>query len=344
MKNLATHPPKAVIFGCEGTRLSEAEKAFFAEQQPYGFILFARNLETPQQVRALVDEMRDTVGGRNAPVLIDQEGGRVARLRPPHWRKYPPARHIADMADHDPELAAELTFTNTRLIAEELHALGINVDCLPLADVPAPGSHDIIGDRAYGTDPGRVALLARKAADGLLAGGVLPVLKHIPGHGRAEVDSHEALPVVNASLEELRQVDFPPFRALSDLPLGMTAHVLYQAIDPENVATLSTKVLEVIRGELRFDGLLMTDDISMKALKGAIGELSARSLQAGCDLVLHCNGDMAEMQAIAAAVPPMSPEAVRRALHAQAQWQEPQAFDTASAEAKLAAALPQECA
>lgn len=337
-------PPKAVIYGCAGKELLPEERAFFAEQNPFGFILFARNCDNPAQVKALVASLRESVGGREVPVLIDQEGGRVARLRPPHWRKYPPARQLADMADASEKNACEAIYLNSCLIGDELLELGINVDCLPLADVPVEGSHSIIGDRAYGSDPVRVGLLGRQAAQGLLDVGVLPVLKHIPGHGRAMVDSHESLPHVDVSLEEMRRTDFVPFKALADLPLGMTAHVLYTAIDKERVATLSPTCIRLIRDELGFDGLLMSDDISMKALKGDLGELSRQVIAAGCDVVLHCNGKMDEMKAIAPAVGPMNAAAVRRAERAYIAMKARKPFDVAKAEAKLAELMPSEYA
>ena len=342
---MAQSTPKAVIFGCAGLELTAEEKAFFSVHNPYGFILFARNCNNPEQVRKLVVELRTCVGGRNAPVLIDQEGGRVARLKPPHWRKYPAARQIADLADTDPALAAELIYLNSRLIADELISLGINVDCLPLADVPVQGSHDIIGDRAYGYDPARVAALGREAAQGLMDSGVLPVLKHIPGHGRAMVDSHESLPHVTASLEELRKTDFSPFNALADLPFGMTAHILYDAIDPKRVATMSPTVIRMIRDEIGFDGMLMSDDLSMKALSGDFAALAKGTLEAGCDLVLHCNGKMEEMEPVANATPPLSPDAQRRAKRVdQLLSKQVKPFDVASALATMASALPQEIA
>ncbi|MBM3617186.1 MAG: beta-N-acetylhexosaminidase [Alphaproteobacteria bacterium] len=330
--------PKAVIYGCEGHRLSDAEKAFFKAENPLGFILFARNCDNPEQVKALVDELKATVAHRETLVLIDQEGGRVARLRPPHWRKYPPARTLADLPDGSSDEAVRL---NSRLIADELLPLGINVDCLPLADVPVPGSHDIIGDRAYANTPEKVARLGREAALGLLDGGVLPVLKHIPGHGRAMVDSHLDLPTVDASLEELRATDFAPFRALKDLPLGMTAHVRYTAVDAENVATLSAAAIRLIREELGFDGLLMSDDISMKALSGDLGDLSRRALAAGCDIVLHCNGKMDEMLAISPAVGNLDGEALARAERAGRLLKPAGQFDVAQAQARMQALLPE---
>lgn len=330
--------PKAVIYGCEGLCLNDAEKAFFAAENPLGFILFARNCDNPEQVKALVDELKATVSHREALVLIDQEGGRVARLRPPHWRKYPPARMLADLADGHSDEAVRL---NSRMIADELLPLGINVDCLPLADVPVEGSHDIIGDRAYANTPDKVARLGREAALGLLDGGVLPVLKHIPGHGRAMVDSHLDLPTVDASLEELRTTDFAPFRVLKDLPLGMTAHVLYTAIDAENVATLSAAAITLIREEIGFDGLLMSDDISMKALSGDLGELSRKALAAGCDIILHCNGKMDEMLAISTAVGLLDGEALARAERAGRLLAPAKPFDVAQAQSRMQSLLPE---
>lgn len=327
--------PTAAIYGCEGVRLTDAEKRFFAQHRPFGFILFARNCESPEQVKALVEELRATVGGHDAPVLIDQEGGRVARLKPPHWRKYPPARQLADLAKTDEQRGCAAVRLGARLIAEELHALGINVDCVPLADVPVEGSHDIIGDRAYGTTPERVAKMAREASDGLLEGGVLPVLKHIPGHGRAMVDSHLDLPEVTAGLDELRATDFKPFVALADLPFGMTAHVRYTAIDPTRVATLSPACIRLIREELGFQGMLMSDDISMKALSGSLAQLSQDALAAGCDLVLHCNGKMDEMEQIASVVPPLTADALKRAERANGFVKQPAALNAGDAYARL---------
>ncbi|MCH2548048.1 MAG: beta-N-acetylhexosaminidase [Alphaproteobacteria bacterium] len=328
--------PKAVIYGCEGLTLNDAEREFFEKENPLGFILFARNCENPVQVQQLVDELKATVAHRDALILIDQEGGRVARLRPPHWPDYPSARTLANLADKNVQHAGEAIYLNSRLIAEDLTYLGINVDCLPLADVPVEGSHDIIGDRAYGTDPERVATLAREAAQGLMDSGVLPVLKHIPGHGRATVDSHLDLPEVTTSLEELRNTDFAPFRELADLPLGMTAHVLYTGIDPYRVATLSPDVITLIREEIGFNGLLMTDDLSMKALKGDFAKLAHDSLAAGCDVVLHCNGNMEEMRAISTAVHSLNSEAAARALRAERVLKNNRPFDGMVARQRMA--------
>ena len=331
---------RAFIAGCSGSELTVDERAFFRDAEPWGFILFKRNIDTPQQVRALTDALRDTVGVADAPVLIDQEGGRVQRMGPPHWRRYPPGRAYGHMAPGDPIEQRRLARLAARLIADDLLSVGINVDCLPVLDVPVPGAHDIIGDRAYADDPATVTELGRAAAEGLLAGGVLPVIKHIPGHGRAGADSHEALPVVDASREELEGVDFRPFRALADMPLAMTAHVVYTALDPEAPATTSPKVInEVIRGAIGFDGLLMSDDLSMKALSGSLRERAAAALEAGCDVALHCNGKLDEMQAVAAAAPDLSGPAKRRAEAALARIRRQPEPLPVDAHARLTAAL-----
>lgn len=327
--------PSAVIFGLEGTRVSNEEKAFFAEQNPYGFILFARNCDSPDQIRALTNELKQIVGRNNVPVLIDQEGGRVARLKPPHWPKYPPAGVFATLYQRDPEGAAAATYLNARLIAEDLASLGITVDCAPLADLPVEGAHDIIGDRAFGRAPTQVIALARAMANGLIDGGIVPVLKHIPGHGRARADSHEELPVVNETLDVLRATDFVPFKALADLPMAMTAHVLYTAIDKEHLATVSPVAIRLIREELGFAGLLMSDDISMKAMKGDFTERTKAVLAAGCDIVLHCNGNMAEMQSIANGVHELSGLSLKRAEKAMLGAGLRKAFDVVSARDKV---------
>lgn len=305
---------KALIVGCAGSRLSEAEREFLGSERPWGLILFKRNVESPAQIAALTQEFRRVTGYREAPVLIDQEGGRVQRLGPPEWPKFPPAANFGEIHARDPGKGREAARLGGRLIAEELASLGITVDCLPVADLRRPDGHGIIGDRAYGDTIQTVAELARAAAEGLMQGGVLPVMKHIPGHGRANADSHEALPAVSASIEELEKTDFEPFRLLRDLPMAMTAHVLYQSIDPNRAATISRKIVqEIIRGHIGFDGLLMTDDLSMKALTGSLQERAEMSLEAGCDVVLHCNGDLAEMREIAAVCPALAGEASRRA-------------------------------
>ncbi|MCW5749304.1 MAG: beta-N-acetylhexosaminidase, partial [Alphaproteobacteria bacterium] len=276
----------AMIFGCAGHRLSADERSFFRDVDPLGFILFARNVATPAQLRALTSDLRDSVGRADAPVLIDQEGGRVARLKPPYWRVAPPAAVFGELYAREPETAVEAARLNARLIAADLTPLGIDVDCAPVLDVTVPGAHGVIGDRAFGVDPATVAALGRAQADGLLLGGVMPVMKHIPGHGRARADSHLELPVVEATRGELEASDFAPFRALADLPWAMTAHVLYRALSGNRPATTSDVVVrDIIRGHIGFDGLLLTDDLSMGALDGTCAERAAASLAAGCDVV-----------------------------------------------------------
>lgn len=289
----------SAIYGCKGLELNDREKRFFREARPWGFILFSRNADNPEQLRRLTASLREAVG-YDAPILIDQEGGRVQRLRPPHWRAWPAARRYGELFERDEGKGLRAAHLGARLMASELTDAGINADCLPVLDVPVPGAHDVIGDRAYSGDPASVAALGGVVAEGLLASGVLPVVKHMPGHGRACADSHKALPVIDAPLSELEVSDFAPFHALRSLPLAMTAHAVYAALDPENPATTSATVIrETIRERIGFEGLLMSDDISMKALKGGIGVRSRAALRAGCDVVLHCNGDMAEMEAVA---------------------------------------------
>jgi beta-N-acetylhexosaminidase len=296
--------------GCSGERLTASERDFFTAADPVGFILFRRNCSSPAQVRDLVGSLRDCIGRADAPVLIDQEGGRVARLRPPHWRHYPSAGHLASLPD---PAAARAVRLGARLIADDLARLGITVNCLPVLDIPAAGADPVIGDRAYGSDPERVARLAGAACAGLLEGAVLPVLKHIPGHGRARVDSHHACPQVETSCEELANTDFAPFRALAAMPWAMTAHIVYSAIDPTAPVTLSSHVItEIIRGEIGFDGVLVSDDLSMRALGGRLGERTRQALAAGCDLALHCSGDPGEMQEVVAAARPISPLTAQR--------------------------------
>ncbi len=305
--------PKAVILGCAGLELTSEEKTFFSAEDPFGFILFGRNCENPEQVGSLVTDLRDAVARADAPVLIDQEGGRVQRLKPPHWRQAPPAARFGELYSRDPAAGLEAVQINSTLIGLELAELGISVDCLPCLDVVTADGHNIIGDRAFGSDPCLVSALGKAACDGILAAGVLPVLKHVPGHGRARVDSHLELPTVEAAGKDLADVDFAPFRVLSDMPLAMTAHVVYTAFDPEAPATLSKRVVgEVIRGQIGFEGILMSDDISMKALSGEIGARTAQAFDAGCDIVLHCNGDMEEMKAAAAATADLDCSIVER--------------------------------
>jgi beta-N-acetylhexosaminidase len=305
--------PRAVIFGCAGPDLTADERAFFRDADPLGFILFARNVDTPERTRRLTEALRSSVARADAPVLIDQEGGRVARLRPPHWRKAPPARLLGELYARDAERGLEATRLNSRLLAADVASIGVDVDCLPVLDIAFPETHAAIGDRAYADRPEPVAALGRAAAEGLLAEGVMPVIKHMPGHGRATVDSHESLPRVGASRAELERTDFVPFKLLADLPWAMTAHLLFDAIDPAAAITVSARgVKEVIRGHIGFDGLLLSDDLSMQALGGSLAERAERCLAAGCDIALHCNGRMDEMTAIAARTGPMTEKAAAR--------------------------------
>lgn len=327
----------AAIYGLEGLVLTEAERKFFGEVKPFGYILFKRNCDTPQQLRALTDSLRAFSGNTEIPILIDQEGGRVARLQAPHWRKPPAAALLAGLGAE----AKHAIHLNAKLIAAELRAMGINVNCAPLADIPVEGAHDIIGDRAYGREAQQVIDFGREMANGLLEGGVMPILKHIPGHGRARVDSHEDLPVVDAPLAELEATDFVPFRELRDIPLGMTAHIVYTALDAENVATTSPIAINYIRNQIGFDGLLMSDDLSMKALRGSYQEKAEATLAAGCDLVLHCNGKMDEMIEVAKGTAKMTAEALRRANAAWAKMPQPASVNMAAMEAELNALLPQ---
>jgi beta-N-acetylhexosaminidase len=327
---------RAFITGIAGTSLTADEREFIRSASPWGFILFKRNIDNPAQVTKLVAEMRDALGDEGAPVLIDQEGGRVQRLGPPHWPAYPPGALFSTLYDLDSQLALSAAWLSARLIAADLTDLGITVDCLPLADVPVAGADAVIGDRAYGTDPAKVAAIAQAVADGLIQGGVLPVLKHIPGHGRATADSHLRLPVVDASEDELDQTDFAAFQPLAELPLAMTAHVVFSAIDPAQPATTSATIIErVIRGVIGFQGLLMSDDVSMNALAGTIAERSRASLAAGCDIVLHCNGKLDEMREVAAAAPLLQGQAAQRAAHALAVRRAPEPFDRVEARVQL---------
>ncbi|RVU16022.1 beta-N-acetylhexosaminidase [Methylobacterium oryzihabitans] len=328
----------ALILGCAGPTLGREEAAFFRDARPWGFILFKRNIETPEQVRALTAALRETVGRDDAPVLIDQEGGRVQRMGPPHWRAYPSGRSY--LRAGGPENAPALARLGARLMAHDLASVGINVDCAPVLDVPVPGAHDVIGERAYGTDPDTVARIGRAVAEGLMEGGVLPVVKHMPGHGRAGADSHHALPVVTADRAGLDAHDFRPFRALADLPLAMSAHVVFTAIDPDNPATTSARVIaEVVRGHIGYDGLLMTDDLSMRALSGDFRSRTEAAFRAGCDVGLHCNGDRTEMEGVVAAAPVLAGEALRRADAALARLAPASGFDAAEARARLDAGL-----
>jgi len=327
---------RAFITGVSGTALTPEERSFLRESEPWGLILFKRNVAAPDQLRALVASFREAVG-REAPVLVDQEGGRVQRLGPPHWPKYPAGADYGRLWDVDRTLALDAARLGARLIAADLLPLGIDVDCLPLADVPTADADRVIGDRAYGADAEKVAAIAGAIAEGLMDGGVLPVLKHLPGHGRANADSHLSLPTVTADRTSLEAVDFAAFRPLARLPLGMTAHVVFSAFDPIAPATTSrTMVQEVIRDSIGFEGALMSDDISMGALSGAIAERAQAALAAGCDIVLHCNGRIGEMRAVAAAVPLLSGRANTRAAAALAARKAPRAIE-AQAHARFAA-------
>jgi beta-N-acetylhexosaminidase len=336
---LPDNAPLAVILGCSGEHLTASERDFFAAADPAGFILFRRNCNSPGQVRDLVASLRGCVGRDDAPILIDQEGGRVARLRPPHWRRYPSAARLALLPDPSAATAARL---GARLIADDLAGLGITVDCLPVLDLSVSGADPVIGDRAFGDDPERVARLAGAVCAGLLDGAVLPVLKHIPGHGRARVDSHHACPRVETSFEELARTDFAPFRALATMPWAMTAHIVYSAIDPSAPATLSSRlVAEVIRGEIGFNGVLVSDDLSMRALGGGLGERTRQGLAAGCDLALHCNGDPGEMEEVVAAARPISQLTAARLGRGEAMrcGSTPNGFDRKEVEARFDALL-----
>ena len=305
--------PTAVIFGCAGDTLGADERAFFADADPLGFILFQRNCREPEQLRDLVSALRDSVKRGDAPVLVDQEGGRVQRLGPPHWRRRAPWRSFGDVAaERSLDRAIEAARVNAREMAGELADVGIDVNCLPLLDVPAPAGHAVIGDRAFSTDPEIVAALGRAVCEGLLSEGVTPVIKHMPGHGRATVDSHLSLPSVDAPAEAL-EADFAPFRALRDMPWAMTAHVVYAAFDATAPATVSRNLIQrIIRGSIGYEGLLVSDDICMQALTGGPGARARAALDAGCDVVLHCNGDLEDMRETMRDANPMSGRAMAR--------------------------------
>ena len=329
----------AAVYGCAGHRLTAEERAFFKDVRPWGFILFRRNVDSPDQVRALTEALREAVDDPDAPVLVDQEGGRVQRLGPPHWPKYPPASAYLK-ATNDPLTARELARLGGRLMAHDLKAVGINIDCAPVLDAPVPGAHDIIGDRAFADSPAGLIPLARAQAEGLMAGGVLPVIKHMPGHGRAFADSHKDLPVVEATLEELEAWDFQPFRALSDMPIAMTAHIVFTAIDRKRPATQSKKVIRLMRERLGFGGFLLSDDLVMNALKGTLTQRAEASLKAGCDAVIHWNGDLDEMRQVAEGVGALKGAAARRAKAALARIvRTPEPLDVAYARERFDALL-----
>ncbi|WP_166295846.1 MULTISPECIES: beta-N-acetylhexosaminidase [unclassified Bradyrhizobium] len=331
---------RAFITGVSGLTLNDAEREFIRAERPWGFILFKRNIESPAQVAALVAELRSAGGEADAPVLIDQEGGRVQRLGPPHWPVYPPGASFSALYDIDPKLGLAAARLSSRLIAADLIDLGITVDCLPLADVPVAGADAVIGNRAYGTEPGKVAAIARAVTEGLEQGGVLPVLKHIPGHGRATADSHFRLPTVDTAKGELERSDFAAFQPLADLPMAMTAHVVFSALDPVHPATTSATIIEqVIRGLIGFQGLLMSDDVSMNALAGSIAERTRAIVSAGCDVVLHCNGNIDEMREVARETPELTGKALERAKATLVARKQPQPLDRQAARAELDALL-----
>src|SRR5258705_2178721 len=331
---------RAFITGVSGLELTDAEREFVRAERPWGFILFKRNVDTPAQIAQLVGELRNCVGNPEAPVLIDQEGGRVQRLGPPHWPSYPPGAVFGSLYEIDRALGLKAARLSSRLIASDLIDLGISVDCLPLADVPVEGSDAVIGNRAYGTEPGKVADIARAVTEGLEQGGILPVLKHIPGHGRATADSHFGLPTVDTGRKELERTDFAAFQPLADLPMAMTAHVVFSAIDPAQPATTSATMIEqVIRGVIGFQGLLMSDDVSMNALAGSIAERTRAIVDAGCDMVLHCNGKLDEMREVARQTPKLSGRALERAEKALASRKQPVPVDRLMARTELDALI-----
>ena len=324
----------AAIFGCAGPALLPAERAFFRDADPFGFILFARNVETPDRLRRLTADLRDVVG-REAPVLIDQEGGRVQRLRAPYWREWlPPLDAVTGF--QRVEDAARAMQLQARIIAAELLAVGIDANCAPVADVARETTHPFLKNRCYGTDPAVVSAVARAVADGCLAGGVLPVVKHMPGHGLSVMDTHHDLPTVRVGRAELQAVDFAPFRALADLPMAMTAHIVFSDYD-DRPATQSSTMIKVIRDEIGFHGLLLTDDLNMEAVQGSLASRTAASLAAGCDIALHCKGDLAQMVEVATAAGEMRPDTRARAMAALAARRPAPEVDIAGLEADLAA-------
>lgn len=332
---------KALVVGCSGTRLTPAERAFFRGARPAGLILFRRNCRDRDQLRALVDEAREAAGA-TFMVLIDQEGGRVQRLRPPAWRDCPPARAFGRAYTQDRREGLEAAWSAARLVADELRDAGITVNCAPVLDLAVPGAHDIIGDRAYGSDVETVAALGRAVAEGYIAGGVVPVIKHMPGHGRALADSHHSLPVIDAGGQELANSDFKPFAALADMPAAMTAHLLLTAFDRERPVSVSPTIIgEVIRGQLGFDGLLMSDDLSMQALTGTLAERARDAIAAGCDIALHCNANLNEMEQVAEVVPELAGRALARVERALAVTGTRTPYDKAKAERLLAAVVRQ---
>ena len=331
---------QAAIYGLEGLELSPDEQGFFRDAKPTGYILFRRNIENREQLKRLTDSLRSLEGHDAVPILIDQEGGRVARMRPPEWPAFPSGEAFDNLYQLAPSSAIEAARVNARALGLMLHEVGVNVDCLPMLDVRQPGATDIVGDRALGSEPMQVAALGRSILDGLASAGVLGVIKHIPGHGRALLDSHLALPVVDAGENELA-IDLEPFERLRDAAMGMTSHLLYTVWDAERPASQSRTVIhDIIRGRIGFDGFLMSDDIGMEALAGDHGQRAAACVAAGCDVALHCDGKMAHMVSVAAAVPALSDEGEARLVRAMAMRSTPDdEMDFAAAVAKRDALL-----
>ena len=333
------HEARAFTCGCSGLAFTQDERDFMQRFKPWGLILFGRNVHNRSQLTAITQNFRELVGREDAPVLIDQEGGRVRRMKEPDWRPHPAAAAY-DRLDCGEDDKAALVREGARLIAHDLIEVGINVDCMPVLDVPVPGAHDIIGDRAFATAPATIIALGKAQIQGLMDGGVLPVMKHIPGHGRAGADSHLALPRVSATVEELSASDFVTFRSLDQCPIAMTAHVVYESIDPQRPCTTSPKVIrDVIRGEIGFKGLLMSDDLSMKALDGPLSVRAKQALFAGCDLALHCNGDMEEMREVASEAKELEGQSLRRSQQALVHLSVPGLFDAEAAQEHLSALL-----
>jgi len=333
-------PASAAVYGCKGPQLAAEERAFFRDVRPFGYILFARNAENPEQLRALCRDLRVAGDDESAPIFIDQEGGRVQRLKPPHWRARPPARTFGRLFHMDPESGRESAYLCARLIAHELRSVDVTVNCAPVLDAPVEGAHDIIGDRAFSSDPAAIIELGRAAIEGYLDGGVLPIIKHIPGHGRATADSHLSLPRVSAGANELSGHDFVTFRGLNRAPIAMTAHVVYEAIDDRRPATISPRVLHnVVRGEIGFEGLLVSDDLSMSALSGSLAARAKAAFFAGCDIALHCNGKLDEMKEVASETKPLAGPALARAKAALALLHAPIELDVEAAEKRLAALI-----
>jgi beta-N-acetylhexosaminidase len=323
---------KAFISGCAGATLCDAERRFFAAARPCGLILFARNCQTQAQLRALIADFKDAVASDEVLILIDQEGGRVQRLRPPNWQNMPPARCYGRLYEIDPERGKQAAFAGARLTAQALHDLGISVNTMPVLDVPQEGAHEIIGDRAYSADPETVIALGRAVMEGSLSGGVLPVIKHVPGHGRATADSHLALPRIDADASELEAIDFRPFRALRQAPLAMTAHVLLPAFDERRPSSVSPVIMgEVIRNRIGLTGLVMSDDLGMKALGGSFADRARGVIDAGCDVALHCSGNLVEMIEVGDAAPPLDGLAAERFARARAALHKPEPFDAVDA-------------